>query len=321
MLAQLRHGPVKDFETELVKKSGETVPVSVSCHYYTDEAGAPAGVEGIIRDITERKGAQEALRAEHAQLAQRVEIRTAELSALNAELTRALASRDEFLAAMSHELRTPLTAILGQADMLRSELSGPLNERQLWQADTIYTSGQHLLQLINDVLDLARLMGGRLELDLSPVLLDELCQSCLRSSQREADKKHQTLRYLPAPEVPIVYADGGRVRQMLNNLLSNAIKFTPEGGEAGLEVQSDAGRQVVHLTVWDHGIGIAATDLPRLFQNFVQLDSRLTRDYEGTGLGLALVKRLAEIHGGEVSVTSTPNQGSRFTLTLPWKPA
>jgi len=289
---------------------GRTFPV-------LDEAGELCRVTAVVEDITQRKQAEEALRAEHAELARRVDERTAELRALNEELTRAVASRDEFLAAMSHELRTPLTAILGQAEMLRSELSGALNEQQLWQAETIHQSGQHLLRLINDVLDLARLMSGRLALTPAPVPLDELCQACLRPYQREAEKKGQTVHYTPAPEVAVLEADGARLKQILVNLLSNAVKFTPQGGEVGLDVKGDADRQVVRFTVWDTGIGVAEADLPRLFQHFVQLDSRLSREFEGTGLGLALVKRLAELHGGGVAVESAPGRGSRFTVLLP----
>jgi PAS domain S-box-containing protein len=319
LLSRLPAGPVRDLETAIRKKDGTALPVSMSCHYYVDAAGRLAGVEGILRDITERKRAQDALQAERAQLAERVEARTAELRALNADLTRAVRSRDEFLAAISHELRTPLTAVLGLAELLQWQLSGPLNETQLKQVKDIYRSGQQLLQLINDVLDMAKVISGRLELEMTLLQPEEVCQASLRAVQVKVQQKGLTIRYTSDPAVTMVLADRRRLQQILVNLLENAVKFTPRGGQLGLEVQGFRDRQEVQFKVWDTGIGIDPKDLPRLFQHFVQLDSRLARNYEGAGLGLALVKRLAEMHAGTVDATSEGlGRGSRFTVTLPW---
>jgi signal transduction histidine kinase len=254
---------------------------------------------------------------EHATLLeQRVQERTAELSAANVELARASRMKDEFLAAMTHELRTPLNAVLGMSGALLEAAYGPLNEKQLKSVQTIEESGRRLLELINNILDLSRLMAGKVELQMEPVRVEEICQMSLQSIQRAAQDKKLGVSLQVDDAETTVQADGRRLRQMLVNLLSNAVKFTPEGGAIGLEVVKDA-KPVVHLTVWDTGIGIAPEDIGRLFQPFVQLDSKLSRRYGGTGLGLTLVEWLVRLHGGHVTVESEVGQGSRFTVSLP----
>ncbi len=269
-------------------------------------------------EIDERQRAEEALKEERALLAQRVEERTLELSQANVELVRASRLKDEFLAGMSHELRTPLNAILGSAEILQMEVFGPLSEKQLKFSKTIEESGGHLLSLINDILDLSKVEAGKVELEIRPVSVDSICQASMRLVKQQAHKKELQLSYNLDDSVRMISADERRLKQILVNLLSNAVKFTPEGGKVGLEVTGNAEAEVIHFTVWDTGIGISQEDMPRLFQPFVQLDSDLSRKYTGTGLGLSLVSRMTELHGGSVSVKSEPGQGSRFIISLPW---
>jgi PAS domain S-box-containing protein len=287
--------------------------------YYPYHGGGEAITRAVVisRDVTDRKQAEDALVEERALLAQRVEERTAELSAANVELARAARLKDEFLANMSHELRTPLTGILGLSEALQLQVYGPHNEKQLKALHSIEESGQHLLNLINDILDLSKIEAGKVELQIGPVAVEEVCQASLRMIKEAAQKKKLKVFFELDGMVVTVQADSRRLKQMLVNLLSNAVKFTPQGGSVGLEVAGDAD-QMVRLIVWDTGIGIAPEDMPRLFRPFVQLDGSLAREYAGTGLGLSLVQRMAEMHGGSVTVESEPGKGSRFTITLPW---
>ena len=270
------------------------------------------------QEIIERKHAEAALEEERALLAHRVKERTAELSKANAELARAARLKDEFLAAMSHELRTPLNAILGSAEILRDEVFGSLNDKQLKYSHNIEESGRHLLELINDILDLSKIEAGKMELDLGPVSVKSVCEASLRLVKQLAHKKQLQVSHNVDESLTTLIADERRLKQVLVNLLSNAIKFTPENGRIGLDVKGDAEQQIVHFTVWDTGIGIPPADMARLFQPFVQLDSKLSRQYAGTGLGLSLVSRMTEMHGGGVTVESETGQGSRFRVSFPW---
>jgi len=253
------------------------------------------------------------------ELERRVAERTADLSAANAELARAARLKDEFLASMSHELRTPLNAILGLSEALQEQVYGPLSARQFKSLRNIEQSGRHLLALINDVLDVSKIEAGRLELEKTLVSVESVCQASLGLTKQPAHKKRLKVSSSLDSAVRTIHADPRRLKQVLANLLSNAVKFTPEGGRIGLEVVGDAERQAVHFTVWDTGVGIAPDEMERLFQPFVQLDSSLSRQHTGTGLGLVLVHRMAELHGGGVSVESEPGKGSRFTVSLPWQ--
>lgn len=260
------------------------------------------------------------LEEERAQLAERVAERTAELSAANLELIRASRLKDEFLATVSHELRTPLTAILNLTEALQLEIYGELTPRQLKASQSILRSGQHLLHLINDVLDLAKIEAGALELQMSPVILKPLCQASLELVSEQATRKQIQISFDYDDAVIGLVADERRLKQVLVNLLDNAIKFTPEASRIGLQVIGRADQRLVEMTVWDTGIGIAPTDQELLFQPFVQLDSGLTRKFGGSGLGLAIVKRIVDMQGGQIMVESKPHIGSRFTVCLPWKP-
>ena len=269
-------------------------------------------------DITIRKRVEEKLIAAHAELEQRVWERTTDLQTANLMLEKALRSRDEFLAAMSHELRTPLTGVLGLAQVLQLQTYGPLSEKQIKALKNIESSGQHLLELINHILDYSKLQSNSLTLDRVPCSLREICQTALEKAGTYAILKNQHTSFSITPEDILVMADETRLQQILMHLLTNASKFTPAGGSIGIEVQGQSDEQEVCICVWDTGIGIRPEDFPRLFHPFVQLDASLARIYNGTGLGLALVKSLTDLHGGRVNVESLPAQGSRFYVVLPW---
>jgi signal transduction histidine kinase len=275
-------------------------------------------LERAMRYTRGRRRAMDALAEERALLARRVAERTAELSAANVKLARAVRLKDEFLASMSHELRTPLNGILGLSEALEEGIYGDLTAKQQKSVHTIIASGKHLLGLINDILDLAKIGAGKMDLTFAPVELVVVVQASLRLISQLAHQKNLHVDSSIDSAIGMLQADARCLTQILVNLLSNAVKFTPTGGTIGLDIVGNAVERVIHCTVSDTGIGIAEEDLARIFQPFVQLDGRLARHYAGTGLGLALVTRLVDLHGGSITVTSTVGQGSRFTITLPW---
>ncbi len=255
------------------------------------------------------------------QLTHHLSQRTEELHLANVELAQAARLKDEFLANMSHELRTPLNAILGMSEVLQEGIYGPLNVQQVKSVHTIEESGRHLLELINDILELAKIEAGKIKLDLIPVSANWVGESCLRLVKDLAQKKQIKLQAAFDSNTLTVQADERYLKQILLNLLGNAIKFTPNGGTVQLEIKGDTQQQVVNLSVSDTGIGISSENMHYLFKPFVQLDGGLSRQHEGTGLGLALVYRLVVLHGGRISVTSHSGQGSCFTVALPWPSA
>ncbi|MEI7644642.1 MAG: ATP-binding protein [Chloroflexales bacterium] len=269
--------------------------------------GTPERMIGVNYDITEIKHA-EAVLAAH----------TETLSKANNDLTHALQFKSEFLAMMSHELRTPLNVILGYTQILAEEFYGPLTERQHAALDSVTQSGQHLLGILSDILDMAHLDSGAANLDLQPVAVDLLCLTALEYVQSAAQQKDIRLLRTVTYGIKGLRADERRLTQILVNLLDNAVKFTQQGGTVGLEVTTDVAQEQITFTVWDTGIGITEADYSRLFTPFTQVDAKLSRQYGGIGLGLALVRRLVDLHGGSISLTSTPGQGSRFTVSLPW---
>ncbi|MEP0806693.1 MAG: PAS domain S-box protein [Chloroflexota bacterium] len=275
----------------------------------------------LQKELLERRLVEEKLRKSHLELEKRIEERTADIQRVNFELQRALRVKDEFLANMSHELRTPLNAVIGLSDSLAEQVAGPLNEKQQKYIATIRESGQHLLELINDILDLAKIEAGHVSLSREKVDVTAVCQSSLRMIKQIAQKKNLEVFFDMDTGLGAIWADERRLKQMLVNLLSNAVKFTPENGKIGLQVRGDREKNIIAFTVWDTGIGIREEDLPRLFQPFVQLDSNLARQAGGTGLGLALVAKMAAMHGGSAGVESEPGKGSRFTIRLPWESA
>ncbi len=270
-------------------------------------------------EARERCRAEALVRQLNIDLERRVDERTRQVSQANAELARAAKLKDESLTGMSHELRTPLVSILGLAEALQTDSPGALNTRQRHYVRTIEESGRHLLHLINDMLDVAKSQAGRIRLQLDLCDVDEVCESALRLVRESALAKGQTLSVTVRPPGVNCVADARRLKQILVNLLSNAVKFTHRGGRLGLAVEGDDANRTLRFTVWDSGVGIAAEDLPRLFQPFVQVGKRLAHTPVGTGLGLVLVRRMAELHGGHVHAESTPGTGSRFSVVLPWR--
>jgi len=261
----------------------------------------------LQQEIVERTRAEAAVQA-HAEALRRT----------NTELTRALRLKGEFLAMMSHELRTPLTAVLGITEGLQEEVYGPVSQRQQQALAHVLQGGRHLLGILSDILDLTRIEAGATHLVTEPVPVERLCQRALQMVAESARKKDVRLMQAVALGVVGVWADERRLTQILVNLLDNAVKFTPAKGTVSLDVEADADQEYIRFIVRDTGIGIAAEDMGRLFRPFTQVDGRLSRAYEGIGLGLTLVQRLTELHGGSVHVTSIPGEGSRFTVTLPW---
>jgi PAS domain S-box-containing protein len=272
-----------------LRKDGTEFPIEISLSPLKTEHGTL--VSSAIRDITERK---------------QLERRMQEASRL----------KSEFLANMSHELRTPLNAIIGFAELMHRGKVGPMAPSHLEYLGDILTSGRHLLQLINDVLDLAKVESGKMEFRPERVDLARLVGEVRDILRGLAAGKHiQVETHLDAG-VPDAVVDPARLKQILYNYLSNAIKFTPEGGRVSIHIVSQ-GDELFRLDVVDTGIGVAAADLGKLFIEFQQLDASTAKKYQGTGLGLALTKRLAEAHGGRVEVKSVPGQGSTFSAVLP----
>jgi signal transduction histidine kinase len=249
-----------------------------------------------------------------AQAMERARLHESERAA-RARADEANRAKTEFLAVMSHELRTPLNAIAGYAELLEIGVHGPLTDPQRDAIGRIQRSQRHLLGLINDVLNFARIDAGHIELDLSDVPVDESLAALEALLAPQVRSKQLRYRYEPCDPTLTAYADPEKVRQILLNLLSNAIKFTRPGGEVTLSCAADV--QVVRIGVADSGSGVPADKLDRIFEPFVQLDAGRTRSHEGTGLGLAISRDLARAMHGEIGVTSSVGVGSTFTLTLP----
>ena len=293
------------YERKFKRKDGTLIETEINLLLIRDENDKPRLVQSVVRDITQRKKAEETLHR------------------ANFEMGRAMRMKDEFLASMSHELRTPLTGVLGLSEALQMEVYGGLNDKQKNAIANIESSGRHLLELINDILDISKIEAGKLELLMEPCSLKDICQGSMYLTKGMAGKKQQGIRFTTelGSEDVVVRGDSRRLKQVIVNLLSNAIKFTHEGGALGLDVKAGKEDQTVEITVWDEGIGIQAEDMHRIFQPFVQLDSSLARLHNGSGLGLALVKRLVTMHNGSIQVESEYGKGSRFTVTLPRLPA
>lgn len=288
-----------EIERRFVHKDGRLIWTHLSISLIPSSNGEPEFFLAMIEDITARKETELLLREskEAAEAGSR--------------------AKSEFLATMSHELRTPLNAIMGLSQLLQQEMVGALNDKQKEYINCIYSSGEHLLALINDILDLSKVEAGKEELLLLPMPVQELCDNVISTVRDRALKKGLQLTTEIDPQIDKVIADDRRVKQMLLNLLTNAIKFTP-AGEVSLVVKKV--QRGITFTVSDTGIGIDSSQFNFLFEPFKQLDSRLNRQYEGTGLGLALTRKLARLHGGDVLVESTLGEGSRFILFLPNQP-
>ena len=240
---------------------------------------------------------------------------SADLSVALDAASEASRAKSAFLASMSHELRTPLNAVIGFSDVMHAELFGPLSPRYKAYAADIQQSGSHLLALINDVLDLSRLDAQQARLQEENFDIADLIEEVLRMLRPDAGKAGLTLLAEVAPDLPLLNADRRRIKQILINLAGNAVKFTPDGGQVRLAAHRTASALI--LSVSDTGIGIAQEDIPRAMERFGQVDSSLSRKYEGTGLGLPLARQLAELHGGQLILGSAPGVGTTVTVNLP----
>jgi signal transduction histidine kinase len=228
--------------------------------------------------------------------------------------------KSEFLANVSHELRTPLTSIIGFADLLRDSAQGEgvLDKKRIARfAHNILTSGRLLLDIINDLLDLAKIEAGKIELHRSSFSLRDVCEALSDFMKPLVDKNSLTFEIDLQDNLPVMYSDAGKIRQVLFNLLSNAVKYTPPGGVVRLEARSIDNDQAVQLIVADNGPGIAPEDQQRIFEKFQQLDPSVTREHSGTGLGLPISKEICNLLGGTIRLESELNKGSRFIVELP----
>ena len=299
---------------------------------YNQRDGRPFGDHDL--QLLETLGDQVVVGLDRASVLDEIRRSERTLAAKNAELQRASRLKSEFLGNMSHELRTPLNAIIGFSDLMLTEGVGPVTPQQREFLEAILRNGRHLLELINGILDLSKIEAGRMSLSLAPTDLREAITGAVADTESLRRAKQQNV-WLELDNTPLnVVADGVRVRQVLFNFLSNASKFTGEGGSiiltalgtrAPLAPPADrAGddrklvtKDVVWVSVADTGIGIAQEDMPKLFQEFSQVDSSASRQAQGTGLGLALSKKLVELHGGTIGAESLPGRGSTFWFILP----
>jgi PAS domain S-box-containing protein len=279
-----------------------------------DEAGRVKGTVGTVTDITDLKLAQIEIEEARRLLEQRVVERTQELVAAKERAERADSVKSSFLSMMSHELRTPLNSILGFTDVILQRFAGPLTAEQERQLGIVRDSSLHLLALINDVLDISRIEAGQLRLEIGPVDLPDLLRRRMQAFEAQASAKGLALECRTAGGLGVIQSDAKRIAQIVTNLLSNAVKFT-ERGRVTLDARATG--QGVEIEVGDTGHGIAPDELPLLFTAFEQLATTRRGNKDGTGLGLAISRHLARALGGDISVASTPGQGSRFTLRLP----
>ena len=301
------------------RKSRDTFPMEVAVSEV--QTGGQRLFTFFVRDITERINVERAMQEK------------------NAELERANRMKSEFLATMSHELRTPLNAIIGFSEALKDGLMGPMSDAQTEYIGDIFASGQHLLSLINDILDLSKVEAGMMTLELEPTDLKSLLVSSLSIVKEKAHANSVVLELVADEELGLPQLDSRRTRQIVYNLLSNAVKFSASGSRVTLSAhcvpRSEVGElsgawpvygfpltdneheEFVEICVRDQGIGISRQNLNKLFQAFSQIDSGLARKFEGTGLGLAMVKQLTELHGGAVAVASAEGEGACFAVWLP----
>ncbi|MDQ7030077.1 MAG: hybrid sensor histidine kinase/response regulator [Ardenticatenia bacterium] len=249
-------------------------------------------------------------------LVNKLEAKIVALEHANAELRELDRLKSEFVSTVSHELRTPLNIIIGHAEILQDELFGPLNEHQRRYVDNIVRSARHLLDLVENILDMSKIESGKLELNMQPFDVEEAVQEVHVLLKPMADRKEIKVRLRIDPNLKTVVADRLRFKQILYNLMSNAIKFTPNGGrvDVTLERLPDGW---IQLTVRDTGIGIPKDHLETIFERFRQLDSSFSREWEGTGLGLSLTREFVRLHGGKIEVQSEVGKGSIFTVLLP----
>jgi len=317
----LREGKVTNYELTARAREGTLTVVSYNATTFHDRDRRLQGVFASARDVTELKRFEQALKQK------------------NVELEDASRMKSEFLANMSHELRTPLNAIIGFSEVLKDGLMGELSAQQRELAANIFSGGKHLLSLINDILDLSKVEAGKMTLEVESVQAYSLFENSLSVVKERAAARNLHLTMDAEPGLGVILADPRKVKQIVYNLLSNAVKFTRDGGRVALTIRrvprakvgkaagswprrgfplaDESPIEFLEIDVVDNGIGISSADLVRLFTPFMQVESGLARSFEGTGLGLAMVKLLVELHGGTVFAASALSEGSRFTVWLP----
>jgi len=268
---------------------------------------APGEYPPEVIEVLKTFATQSALAIQNARLFR-------EIADKSRQLEVASRHKSEFLANMSHELRTPLNAIIGFSEVLNERMFGELNEKQDEYLRDIHASGQHLLSLINDILDLSKVEAGRMELELTDFDLPATLDNAVTLIRERASRKGVTVRIAAEEQIGTIRGDERKIRQVLLNLLSNAIKFTPDGGR--IEVGAALGDGAVEVSVGDTGVGIAPEDQEAVFEEFRQVGASAAKQ-EGTGLGLALCRKFIELHGGTIRVTSAIGAGSTFTFRLP----
>lgn len=260
-----------------------------------------------IEDITERNAIQEGLVKANK-----------ELEILMKDFGKAAQVKSEFLANMSHELRTPLNSINGFSEVLYDETFGPLNDKQKQYVKNVLVSGNHLLLLINEILDMAKVEAGKMTLSISELPIQEILYEITGLIKDAANKKNLKMIIDISKDLKNIQADSLKIKQVLYNLLSNAIKFTPDGGEIGIKATQT--NTETHIVIWDTGIGIALENIEKIFEGFFRIETPYSRVTEGTGLGLPIAKKLVELHGGKLKVESEGNEkGTSVQITLPIK--
>jgi len=306
--------------------TGRPLPAEVHSSKIVNARGETTAMVSVIHDLTqfvENKRLAGELKRFNEQLEGRIKLATLELEQRNrqlewqsAELEKASRLKSEFLAAMSHELRTPLNVIIGYSSLMRERIYGELSDAQDETLQKVYTTSQHLLALINDVLDLSKIEAGKMPLHIDEVDLHAMIAELSETVMPMVRKKGLDYRTIPGSDVPLIYTDRTKLKQILLNLLSNAIKFTARGSVHVQTTMMESG-DYIQIAVTDTGIGIRPEYLDVIFEDFRQLDQSHTREYGGTGLGLSITRNLLALLGGTITVESKFGDGSRFTVRLP----
>jgi PAS domain S-box-containing protein len=299
-------------DLEAQRKDGSLIPVEISLSPNRVEDGVR--VIAVVRDITARKQTEQRLRAVQEQYTAELAAKNEQLEARNRDVERANRLKSEFLASMSHELRTPLHTIIGFSELLTEEVDGSLNEKQKRFLGHVLQDSRHLLQLINEILDISKIEAGKLELLVGTFDFAACLAEVMAGIHQQAAAKSIHLENKSTFR-DAIFADRLRLKEILYNLLSNAVKFTPNGGSVWVESQTL--ENGLEISVCDTGMGIAESEQDSIFDKFYQVGSTTKGTREGTGLGLPITKKLVELHGGKIRVASKPGQGSRFTFTLP----